>query len=284
MKELGILALILAATVIIYKISALLALGRRHPQEALPGTGASGTAAGQNTLSHRCYQAYAKLEEEKRSCQALAEAFTGQTGILNRIQLLLGYERQVKSNAAAAGSGGSKQQGRSYLLQQLETIHEELHRLDVKNAAPSMTEAQYIHNLQIEEKQDEELGHLLDSLTAQRARLERDEEHTFYRNLKHMLLALPWEELLAGDMQAADGQRSFPEELKNVCESLTLGLTRSGLAYVWYEQASEKEQETCFLALPNAQEYPCLVRAKDRTLIAFGRVKQQEAARQQNAG
>ena len=279
MKELGILALILAATVVIYKVSAIFAAERRSRQRALSGSAA---AAGHGSLSHRCYLAYAKLEEEKRSCQSLAEAFTGQAGIINRIQRLLGYGEQVRLNAEAATKDGSTKQGRAYLLNQLETIHEELLRLDQKGYVPSMTEAQYVHNLQAEGTGDEELGRLLDSLAAQRARLERDEEHTFYRNLKHTLLGLPWDMLLA--CETADGQQDLLEELKTVCHSLTAGLGRSGLTCVWYEDASKQEQETWFLALPDAQEYPCVVRAKDRTLIAFGRAMRQEAARQQNDG
>lgn len=281
MKELGILALILAITVVIYKVSALLAAGKRNGRKPLPGSGGP-SAADQGSLIHRCYQAYVKLEEDKRSCQALMEAFTGQAGILNRIQLLLGYGEQNQMSQAADGSGFALQ-GRSYLQKQLETIHEELIRLDQKAAVPSMTEAQYAHNIQTEGRRDEELRQLLDSLSAQRARMEREEEYRFYQNLKHTLLSLPWDTLLDEDPQT-DGPRGFEEELKTVCESLTMGLRRSGLACVWYADASSQEQETWFLALPDAREYPCVVRVKDRILIAFGRVKRQEAARQQNAG
>lgn len=273
MKELGILALILAVTVAIYKVSAMLAAGKRNGRRPLSGNAVPPADPG--SLIHRCYQAYAKLEAEKRNSQMVMEAFTGQAGIINRIQLLLGYGEQAK-HSQAEGDGSLAQQGRAYLQKQLETIRGELIRLDQKSAGPSMTEAQYGHNLQTEGRTDEELDHLLDSLSAQQARLERDEEHRFYQNLKQTLLGLPWESLLAEDVQA-DGRQEFAEELKMVCESLTMGLRRSGLACVWYADASDEEQETWFMALPDAREYPCVVRVKDRILIAFGRVREEKA-------
>lgn len=280
MKELGILALILAVTVAIYKVSAMLAAGKRNGRRPLPGS--AGPSADSDSLVHRCYQVYVELEEKKRNSQTVMEAFTGQAGIINRIQLLLGYGQQAILSPAEDKSAAG-QQGRAYLQKQLETIHAELIRLDQKKAEPSMTEAQYAHNLQTEGKRDEELSHLFQSLSAQRARMERDEEHRFYQNLKQTLLGLPWDTLLAEESQDS-GPQEFADELKTVCEGLTMGLRRSGLACVWYADASAKEQETWFLALPDAREYPCVVRVKDRILIAFGRVKRQEAARQQNAG
>ena len=272
--------------------------GRADADRHQPGAGSQPDGGSVGGLE-ACYQAYLDLEAAKHRRQAAAVILTRQAGILERIQILLGFCHEIAadsgSNSTVAGNsnvvGGSASaaagssnmaaiiphtaSGRSYVEGQLRAIEEDLKRFPLAKGNP-MGREQYFRSLQLDPGDSARAGALLQQMKREKAHLENDEQYRFYLGILNALSAFPWS--LEDSQTALREQGDFKTAFARLCRSLTETLSRAGVIFISYEEAGEEKREEWFRTLDSARSYPCALKKEDKTLLVYGRaVKAREA-------
>ena len=210
-----------------------------------------------------CYRAYLELEEAKHRRQAAAVVLTRQAGILERIQILLGFYRDIQADGSSHAESG-----RPYVEGQLRAIEEDLERFSLAKGNP-MGKEQFLRSVQLEPNDVARAEALLHQMEREKRHLEKEDQYRFYLGVLNALSSFSWN--LKGSRTAAWEQGDFKEAFAGLCGSLTETLSRAGVIFKGFEEADEEKQKEWFRILDSAKSYPCALKKEDETLLVYGR-------------
>lgn len=230
-------------------------------------------------LRGRCFTTYVKIMELRQIKKQYRSVFLETPGVLSTLQQLFGLEAGEMKAMEAKELMAQK----AYLEVSYGRLFDGLEDLKKTSAQPFMSARQYAYNLNLDWGRLDSAGkknlkrRLTELLSQEEERLSKEANEEEYRLLKELekQLRLLGKEAVSGRIGQME-ENNCKEMVAQVNESLRQAFIKSGLRFIFHEDAEEAEQKQWFhpFAPGENSPAPCVVREQEggkRTLLLYGR-------------